>query len=794
LIVFALAASIALGLQASPPQQSRPQPAQRTLVRDSSSADTLRRRDGRRLGVTADFLRTAFIDAGARDLFLRARHARLTQDSTITSYTATGRERTTVRAGIGDHGIDRTVFRRESAFDVKWRAGVGAQVQLTGERVGIPVGNAGAQHQALEESVTSANVSPIPYFPGQEPLSLSGSARTEVNDLQLVEPLAIGAEAYYTYATGDSVSFTLPDGRRTRLRELKVRARRPVWNLVVGSFWFDEETGQVVRAAYRFAAPRDVVVSVEVRAGASSLGDALLSVLARSLVSPVRANVSGIVIEYGMFAGRFWLPRIRSVDASAHVSFARMNIVIEQAFSYPSINGPEVVARVVINDPTSSRADIPDSLSGKAEQRWLDSTRIIRRKLRLAFDDSLKRAPCDSTGTRVIGRQRGRDSSAVAVAVTYPCDVDKLAQSSVFTTPLFDANDALFGSADRDALIASALPFGAQAALALGALPRPSFQYGLSMTRYNRVEGVSTGVLVEQQLGAGYSATALGRLGWADREPNAEVSLARSNGVRTIGLAAYNRLVSANDWGHPLSFGSSVAALVSARDEGFYYRATGADLRWTTTTIARLEWRAFGEQERTAVQRTNYSFAGGFEPNVAAMRGGFAGLGMNWLGTTGADPRGVRTISSVRLETAAGTSAYSRGAFGFTVSDGLPGDIVSALTLSAGTSAGRVPAQRRWFLGGTQTIRGQSADTAQSGSAFWMSRAEIGRDLGGYRVATFGDIGWVGSRSAWTDGVRPLSGVGVGLSMLDGLIRFDLARGLYPRRQTKFAAYLDARF
>jgi hypothetical protein len=789
-MILALAAAVALGLQSSPAQQ----PRQRTLVRDSSSADTLRRRDGRRLGVTADFLRTAFPDDRARNLFLRARRARLTQDSSITSYAATGRERTTVRAGIGDHGIDRTVFRRESAFDVKWRAGVGAQVQLTGERVGIPVGDAGSQHQALEESVTSANVSPIPYFPGQEPLSLSGSARTEVNDLQIVEPLAIGAEAYYTYATGDSVSFTLPDGRRTRLRELRVRPRRPVWNLVVGSFWFDDETGQVVRAAYRFAAPRDVLVSVEMRSGASSLGDALLSTLARSLVSPVRANVSGIVIEYGMFAGRFWLPRTRSVDATARVSFARLGIVVEQAFTYPSINGPEVVHSVVINDPTSTRPEIPDSLTGKAERLWLDSTRTIRHKLQLAFDDSLKHAPCDSTGTRVIGRKRGRDASAVSVAVTYPCDVDKLAQSTVFTTPLFDANDALFGTADRDALIASALPFGAQAALALGALPRPSVQYGLSMTRYNRVEGLSTGVLVEQQLGAGYAASALGRLGWADRQPNAELSLARSDGTRTVALTAYHRLVSANDWGHPLSFGSSAAALVSARDEGFYYRASGADLRWSTSTFARLEWRAFGEQERAAEQRTNYSFAGGFEPNVAASRGGFAGLGLNWLNTTGADPRGVRTISSVRLETAAGTSAYSRGAFDFTVSEGLPGDLAAALTFSAGTSAGSVPAQRRWFLGGTQTIRGESADTAQSGNAFWMSRAEIGRDLGGYRLATFGDIGWVGSRSAWTSGVRPLSGVGVGLSVLDGLIRFDLARGLFPLRQTKFAAYLDARF
>jgi hypothetical protein len=41
---------------------------------------------------------------------------------------------------------------------------------------------------------------------------------------------------------------------------------------------------------------------------------------------------------------------------------------------------------------------------------------------------------------------------------------------------------------------------------------------------------------------------------------------------------------------------------------------------------------------------------------------------------------------------------------------------------------------------------------------------------------------------------RPLSGVGVGWSVLDGLLRFDLARGLYPSQQWRFDSYLEARF
>ena len=62
----------------------------------------------------------------------------------------------------------------------------------------------------------------------------------------------------------------------------------------------------------------------------------------------------------------------------------------------------------------------------------------------------------------------------------------------------------------------------------------PTLQYGLSMTRYNRVEGFSTGLRIEQQIGGGYSIAALGRLGFADRIADWEVSLARSNASKTI--------------------------------------------------------------------------------------------------------------------------------------------------------------------------------------------------------------------------------------------------------------------
>ena len=90
--------------------------------------------------------------------------------------------------------------------------------------------------------------------------------------------------------------------------------------------------------------------------------------------------------------------------------------------------------------------------------------------------------------------------------------------------------------------------------LQAGLLPPPSIAYGPSMMRYNRVEGLSLGASVEQQLGGGYSGSAIGRIGFADWQPNVELSLTRSNITKSVGVSAYNRLVSASDWGHPLEF------------------------------------------------------------------------------------------------------------------------------------------------------------------------------------------------------------------------------------------------
>src|SRR5205085_11484574 len=108
---------------------------------------------------------------------------------------------------------------------------------------------------------------------------------------------------------------------------------------------------------------------------------------------------------------------------------------------------------------------------------------------------------CDTSTVRVLGSSQA--NGLVPMELRIPCDLDKLTKSPDFTTSIFDADEAVYGSAERNRLIADALSMAAQSPLTLRALFAPQFQYGLSMSRFNRIEGFSTGLLGTSEIGAG---------------------------------------------------------------------------------------------------------------------------------------------------------------------------------------------------------------------------------------------------------------------------------------------------
>jgi len=732
-------------------------------------------RPPKRLDVTSELLGNAFRTTSARSILTIARAARIRQDSALQSYDATTYQRVSAGLALSRLARERLALRTEQATRVRWRRGSGAYVEVTGSRSVIPIAGRGGEMRL------GGNISPIPYYPGKETLWIGmGTARPTVDENEgIVHPLAEGAEAYYTYEAGDSVTFRLPGGQAMLLRELRIRPRVPKWNVAVGSLWFDMSGGQLVRAAYRMAVPMNIMEVAE-EDDSTEFND--VPALVKPLIFPMTAQVSAIGVEYGLFEGRFWLPRVQVLEGSARVGMIRSPFKLQQKFEYSDVNAGAPLPPIVRAPADTARPGMRVGMNiGGQSATQRDSAREARRRR------------CDDTGNRVY-TQRSRDTVNL-VRVTMPCDSTKLATSPDLPPSIYSEGDEVFDSAEIDALVAQALSMGAQAGFA----PQlPTVE--LDQPRYNRVEGLSMGVRAEQVLGAGYTVRGAARIGVADREPNVELTGARSDLRRTLSLTLYNRLVSAGDWGNPLSLGRSINAFVFGRDEGYYYRASGIELGsapdaatgWSTY------WSLFAEQERSAVPRTTFSLARAsfgtqFDTNLVAQRGLYAGGRTRVTHTRGLDPLGLRLFSDGRVEAARGDSGgYGRVALDLTATRGI-GRGAAALTLAAGTSAGTLPAQRFWFLGGSQTVRGQVPGT-QFGNAFWLARAEVAPTDGAVRPTVFADFGWAGDRTRFRDVGRPMSGVGVGASILDGLLRLDVARGIYPRAGFRVESYVEARF
>lgn len=759
----------------------------RTIVRDSVTGR--RRNSTTRLPVTAEVLATAFRDTAARTLLLKARVARLRQDSSLVSYDATAYQRVSVGLGIRATGRDRLFFRTENASRVRWAQGSGVHVDMLGQRAALPM---------IKDADVKPDddMAPIPYFPGRESLWIgSGIARAEVDEDEMIHPIATGAEAYYRYSSGDSISFRLPGDRTIILKELRVEPRYPEWKLSVGSFWFDASSGQLVRAAYRFSAVMNIWAVAEEE------DDDDVPAAVKLMLSPMEANLEGVTIEYGLYGGRFWLPRTQSATATARVSFMRVPVKIEESFRYASVNGTDSLPPI-----PAAPMSVRDSLFPNDTTDWSNLPREERRarNRRIAEADSVRReqrrlareAECATSGTYT--QYDRRYDGSVSVATTIPCDSTVLANSPALPPSIYDPGEELFGDAERDALLAS-LDFGLQAAWAPQTI---DLEYGLNLQRYNRVEGLSLSAAAGQELGRGYSWRVQPRIGLADLEPGVDLTIARTNGRQLRELTAYRRLAVANDWGAPLSFGASLGAVLFGRDEGFYYRTLGAELTGRNIRGDGFRWRLFAERQDEAKRETNASLAHAmsdvrFIENIRADEGFYGGAGVRWTRSLGYDPLGWRMLLDGRAEAATGEFDYVRGAFDATVSHGLGERLSAALTGSAGYSGGRLPTQRLWYLGDQYTVRGQrpSPDApGQVGDAYWLARAELAAEMTGVRPIIFGDLGWAGDRHDFSAPGVPLSGAGVGMSFLDGLIRFDLSRGINPKPRTRFDFYLEARF
>jgi hypothetical protein len=750
-------------------------------------------RAGRLPDADAATLTAAYRDTKARETIAAARLARFRQDSTLTSYDATVKQRLSAGLNVKMIGAERLLFRSELAARVRWTQSNRIWVDVLGARTAVPVSFPGAR---VLSGV--AEMVPVPYFTGSEQLmwwfNFDGDDYDDDDDdtpFSYVNPLERGAEAVYEYRSGDSAVVRLPGNKEITLREITVRAREASPDLIIGSLWFDSGSGQLVRAAFKPAAPFNMIKLI----GEDDFRD--IPAPARAMMTPFVFDVHSFTIDYGLYGERWWLPRTQTAKGELRVGFARSTATIDQTFRYASVNGTDSlptadVARRRFGSDVG--ADVSQIVKGVVDG-VVPGSQFNRRSRPLE---------CEK-GDTVVHRERRGD---VRMTVSMPCDTAALTHSKELPPSIFDKGEEEFNLADARALakdlgvdsyIAS-LP-GAPGALSSSSV-KTKLYYGWrdGLMRYNRVEGFSLGARAERPLGARYTGSALVRLGSADLEPNVELGVNRGDALRTLRLTGYHRLTSANDWGDPFGLGGSLSALVFGRDEGFYFRGSGAELTGTRTAgpAASFSWRLFGERQHNAPLETNgslpHAFRGAeFEPNVRAVTADEGGGALRLRGSHGLDPRGLQLAADMRLEAATGTFDYTRGALDVSASRYLFSNVALNVAGGAGTSGGTLSPQRAWQIGGTNTVRGFGPGVL-SGDSYWLARAELG--LGGsvLKPLVFYDAGWAGARAAWGTSRGNIRGAGAGLSFMDGLVRVDLARGVDPKTVWRAHLYVEAGF
>ena len=701
----------------------------------------------------------AYADAAARELVQQARARRAMYDSRISAYSATAVERITVglRAGIAE----RLLYRRETASHIDWTLDT-VRVEVVGAREVAPAFSGATGIPADLQS----------YMPSLafDPVESEMMLRLDSTDLR--HPLAAGSEEHYRFESGDSSVITLPGGRTVRLHELRIRPRRRDPQLIVGSFWIDAATHAVVQAYFRQS--RGYELDADDDDDNEDDGCGIACRLTLAVMPDVTAALDYIAIEYGLWELEWWMPR--SIAASGVVRAGRFTVPIgfERRYSdYEVVGDPAAVERVV-SDSTRVRPCRPSvDFSINVGSSTPDSMALARRDSIAA----VRRAEREARRAERIAAGDSVPERCDRAFIVTRAEADELLNSELLPASLYSAGGGVLDLAELEAIAAGLRRIPS----VFWQLERPRVQIPSDL-RYNRVEGASAAVGVRMDFGRLTGDAELG-FGAGDRRLRGELGVTRQGRGLDTRAAAYSRLTTMDGTGPPFSLGSSLGALLLGRDEHEYFRGEGVEVILRPGD-ARAQWydvRLFAERQSAVAKNTDFSVAQVIDDD-RVFRDNFTADAADQLGATvrlrtsrGLDPGALRGAAELELHGETGDYRFVRPAVRLQTS--LPlGPLALTTLLAGGSSFGPAPAQRDWLLGGSATLRGYPTGAAR-GEAFWHGRAELGYGGAALRLSVFGDVGYAGARSDLFD-ARPLRSAGVGISLLDGLIRLDAARPL----------------
>lgn len=704
-------------------------------------------------------------DSTARALHLAAMEERVRFDDSVLEYTAVVRQR--LGASLRMPLKDRTIYRSEGAHRLWWKRDGEELIQVLAFREQTPEG---VNKDDLELDRFDTTFDPM------DDRLFFGLADSDEDigdpdeDFWFEHPLYPEYVDRYWFSTGDTLSLSLPDGRRVLAIELQVVPREADVHRMAGSLWIEPESGSLVRAVYRlsdtFDAFRDIPDLREEE------DDDLRFV--PGLFKPWTAEIKMIAVDYSLWEFEVWLPRSMRVDVLVSAGIVRAPVSLDYSYEMESVT----TERSLEEDPIEDLPEVHFSTRSEA-MAYLNE---------LAF------------GEEVPFEMARSSSSDGGVRYMVPADETFLYENDELPPPIWEDAPGFTSEAELASM------FDGLADLPSVPLPQvPStLRWGFQrpdLLRFNRVEALSLGARWQVRprtfLGP-LSVTTTARIGIRDLRPNATLGFTRETLRRRVTLRGYHELAAIDEGARHLGLGNSLMAAFFGRDDGDYYYRAGGELEWTPPSAVRrtFRFRAYAEHQRPAEANTNFTvfhaFSDGWQyrPNLMADRGWEYGAALDvnpWWGT---DPLLAQGGLDLMLQGGTGMGDYARASLVGRLVVPLPARLRVAVEAGGGTSWGSPSVLRMWYVGGPRTLRGYDP-RLMGGVDYTRARLEVARTESFGSLAIFSDYGWAGARENFEIGQGYYS-IGAGSSLLDGLLRFDASYGLKRPRGFRIDFYLDA--
>jgi hypothetical protein len=714
-----------------------------------------------------DAFEDPYRDETARSLHNAAMDERVRFDDTVLKYTAVVRQR--IGASLRMPLKDRTLYRSEGAHRLWWDRDGEDLIQLLAFREQTP---GGVNAEALELDRFDTAFDPMDdrllFGLGDDEDDIGEPGE---DDFWFEHPLYPEYADRYWFSSGDTLTLSLPDGRRILAIELQVVPREADVHRMTGALWIEPESGSLVRAVYRLSDQFDAFRDIQELRDEE---DDDLNMIP-GIFKPWTADITMIAVDYSLWEFEVWMPRSMRVDVLVAAGILKSPVSVEYSYEIEAVTTEKSLAE-------GDEDDLP-------VVHFRTRSEAMAYLNHLAFGEDVEYE---------VQRARGGSDSRARYMV--PLDRAFLGESPHLPPPIWEDAPGFTSEAELGEM------FEAMADLPLAPVRQvpTTLRWGLQrpdLLRFNRVEGLSVGARWQARPNSfigPISVSALGRIGYGDLQPVVEIGFTRESLRRRIALSGFNELAAIDERARHLGLGNSVLAAFVGRDDGDYYYRSGAALEWMPPTAARqtFKFRGYAEYHRPAEVNTQFALfkfwkdGWAYRPNIDAQEGWEYGAVLDVTPWWGTDPLLTQGGLDLMVQGGTGMTDYARASLIGRVVFPLPARLRFAVEAGGGYSWGTPTVQRQWSIGGPRTLRGYEPRLS-TGEDHLRGRAEVALTASFGSVFLFSDYGWAGSLGAF-ELDNGFYSVGAGTSLLDGLFRIDAGYGLKDPRGFRLDFYLDA--